>query len=65
MRLWLQLWDAPSGRLLWESTGELTTRTPILRADATVSLDDMARQLWSRMLAKNLLEGMSASGACA
>lgn len=65
LRVWLQLWDAPTGHLLWESTGEITAATPVLRTDSTVSLDDLARQLWSRMLAKDLLEGTKASGTCA
>lgn len=64
LRLWLQIWDAPSGHLLWETTGELTVATPILRQDSTISLDDMAQTLWTRMLKKELFEGVILSGSC-
>src|SRR5258708_37098210 len=30
LRLWLQLWDAQTGRLLWESAGEGASLTPPL-----------------------------------
>src|SRR4030095_11406430 len=42
VRLWLQIWEAPTGHLLWESTGELTTAAPVVRQDTMMSLDEMA-----------------------
>jgi hypothetical protein len=39
MRLWLQLWDAQTGDLLWESTGEVTVAAAVVRQDSTVSLE--------------------------
>ena len=27
LRMWLQLWDAQSGHILWESAGEVTVST--------------------------------------
>jgi hypothetical protein len=55
LHLWLQLWDAQTGHLLAESTGEVTVAAPILSSEATVSLDDIARKLWSRMIKQNVL----------
>jgi len=39
LRLWLQLWDAQTGHLLWESTGEVTVAAAVVRQDSTVSLE--------------------------
>ena len=36
LRLWLQLWDAQTGQIVWESGGEVTVVTPLLRAARTV-----------------------------
>jgi hypothetical protein len=59
LRLWLQLWDAQAGRLLWESTGEATVASEILRRERTVPLDGIARKLWLRMIREGLLERRS------
>jgi hypothetical protein len=64
LRLWLQLWDAQTGHLLAESTGETTAATPILTMDSTVSLDAIAQKLWSRMIKDDLLERTSESWRC-
>jgi hypothetical protein len=68
LRLWLQLWDAQSGRILWESAGETTVATQILATAQTTPLDTIAQSLWLRMLQDNLIarepdrETPSASG---
>jgi hypothetical protein len=63
LRLWLQLWDAQTGHLLWESTGEVTVLEPVFRQDITVSLDAIARALWSRMI-DDLLGATTGSSGC-
>jgi hypothetical protein len=55
LRLWLQLWDAQTGRILWESAGELTAVTALLSAKRTVPLDDLAQKLWLQMIQEDLL----------
>jgi hypothetical protein len=55
LRLWLQLWDTQTGRLLWESAGEARVASELLRPDRTVPLDETAEKLWLRMLREGLL----------
>ena len=50
LRLWVQLWDAHTGRMLWESSGEASVASELLRPGRTVAFDEMARKLWLRML---------------
>jgi hypothetical protein len=58
LRLWLQLWDTETGQMLWESGGEATVTTELLiREQSTVSLNDIAENLWSRMIQNDLLGG--------
>ena len=64
LRLWLQIWEAPTGHLLWERTGELTTSVPVFQQDTTMSLDDMAQKLWALMLEKDLFDGLPLSQSC-
>lgn len=64
LRLWLQVWDTQTGHILSESTGELTVATPVLNQDRTVSLDDLAQQLWSRIIREGLLAGSTGSRPC-
>jgi hypothetical protein len=64
LRLWLQLWDTQTGHILSESTGEVTVAAPILAADSTVSLDDIAQKLWSRIIRDGLLAGSTGSQPC-
>ena len=61
LRLWLQLWDTQSGRMLWESAGETTVATELLREQAAVPLTEVARALWFRMVQNDLLEGETRS----
>ena len=55
LRLWLQLWDAQTGRLLWESAGEARVASELLRPDRTVPFDETAQKLWLRMIREGLL----------
>jgi hypothetical protein len=64
LRLWLQLWDAQTGHLLWESTGEVTVAVPVLTQESTVALDEIARTLWSRMIKNDLLGARGGSSPC-
>ncbi len=57
LRLWLQLWDTQTGRILWESAGELTAATALLSAKRTVPLEKLAQELWLEMIQEDLLEG--------
>jgi hypothetical protein len=58
LRLWLQLWDTETGQMLWESGGEATVTTELLiREQSAVSLNDIAENLWSRMIQNDLLGG--------
>ena len=61
LRLWLQLWDARMGHLVWESTGEITAASELLTAARAVPLDEIAQKLWLRMIQDNLLEGKTES----
>ena len=64
LRLWLQIWEAPTGHLLWERTGELTTSVPVFQQDTTLSLDEMAQKLWTLMLENDLFDGLPLSQSC-
>jgi hypothetical protein len=55
LRLWLQLWDTQTGRLLWESAGEARVASELLRPDRTVPFDETAEKLWLRMPREGLL----------
>jgi hypothetical protein len=61
LRVWLQLWDTQTGNIVWESAGEVTVATKLLRAEQTLALDEIARKLWLRMIQDNLLEGKTGS----
>jgi hypothetical protein len=62
LRLWLQLWDAAAGQILWESSGEITVASELFRPERAVPLDEIAQKLWLRMIQDNLLEEMSKFG---
>lgn len=49
LRLWLQLWDAKTGEILWESAGEITVSTEIVN-EIQVPLNDMGEKLWALMI---------------
>jgi len=55
LRLWLQLWDTQTGRLLWESSGEAKVASELLIPDRTVPFDETAQKLWLRMIREGLL----------
>ena len=61
LRLWLQLWDTRMGQILWQSAGEITLATRLLRPERTVPLDEIARKLWLRMVQDGLLAGKTSS----
>lgn len=61
LRLWLQLWDTRTGQLLWEGSGEVTVAAQLLTQEASVSLEDIAQRLWSRMVDDDLLRGATRS----
>jgi hypothetical protein len=61
LRLWLQLWDTRTGQILWESAGETTVASEILRPERAVSLDEIAQKLWLRMIQDDLLGGSTRS----
>lgn len=50
LRLWLQLWDADSGRMLWESSGEGTASKLRVLSMRAIPLDALAESLWLRMI---------------
>jgi hypothetical protein len=57
LRLWLQLWDAQTGQIVWESGGEVTAVTQLVVTKRTVPLDRIAQKLWFRMIQDGLLGG--------
>ena len=57
LRLWLQLWDTRSGRLVWESAGEIAVASELLSPGRAVPLDAIAQKLWLRMVQDELLAG--------
>jgi len=61
LRVWLQLWDIKMGQILWQSTGEITLATRLLRPERTVPLDEIARKVWLRMIQDGLLGGKTSS----
>src|SRR5262249_38533756 len=63
LRLWLELWDAQTGALLWESAGEITTTSEVLAAGRSVPLDDVAAKLWLAMIKDGLLTSPASPGS--
>jgi len=61
LRAWLQLWDTRTGQILWQSSGESTVATRLLRPERTVPLDEIARKVWLRMIQDGLLAGKTSS----
>jgi hypothetical protein len=57
LRMWLQLWDARTGHILWESAGEVATASEVVRNERIVPVDELAEKLWRRMLQNDLLDG--------
>jgi len=54
LRLWLQLWDAQTGQILWESSGEVTAVTQLINTKKTVPADEIAQKLWLQMIQEGL-----------
>jgi len=50
LRLWLQLWDTHTGRMLWESAGEASVASELIQRGRTVPFDEIAQKLWLRMI---------------
>jgi hypothetical protein len=61
LRLWLQLWNTQTGQMIWESTGETTVSSALLRPERIVPLDEIGQKLWLRMIKDNLLQGKDRS----
>jgi hypothetical protein len=61
LRVWLQLWDARTGHILWESAGDVATASEVVRHDRIVPVEAIAQKLWRRMLQDDLLEGGTGS----
>ena len=57
LRLWLQLWDAQTGRMACESSGEARVTSELLQPERTVPLDETAEKLWLRIIREGLLGG--------
>ena len=57
LRMWLQLWDAQSGHILWESAGEVTVSTVLLSPKQTVPLDEAVQKLLFNLIQDGLLRG--------
>jgi hypothetical protein len=55
LRLWLRLWDAGTGEILWESTAEATVTSELIEDTPTIPVHEIARRLWSRILAEHLI----------
>ena len=55
LRLWLQLWDTHTGRMLCESSAEARVASELLQPDRAVPLDETARKLWLRIIREGLL----------
>ena len=57
LRSWLQLWDAQTGHIVWESAGEITSSTVLLSPKQTVPLEETIQKLLFNMIQDGLLRG--------
>jgi hypothetical protein len=57
LRLWLQLWDAQTGHIVWESAGEITVSTVLLSPKQAVPLEETIQKLLFGMIQDGLLRG--------
>ena len=55
LRLWLQLWDAQTGHIVWELSGEVTVATVFLSPKQTVALEQTAKKLLAQMIQDGLI----------
>jgi hypothetical protein len=49
LRLTVQLWDTRTGKIMWESSGEMTLAGEDVR-EFRIPFEDIAQRLWERML---------------
>jgi hypothetical protein len=61
LRLWLQLWDARTGHLVWEAAGEATVTSQLVDTRRIIPLDEVAEKVWLRMVQDGLLAGRRSS----
>ena len=61
LRLWLQLWDAQTGHIVWESAGEITVSTVLLSPKQAVPLEETIQKLLFSMIQDGLLRGKTES----
>ncbi len=59
LHLWLQLWDAQTGHIVWELSGEVTMATVFLSPKQTVALEQTAKKLLGRMIQDGLIGSKS------
>jgi hypothetical protein len=57
LRLWLQLWDAQTGHIVWESAGEITVSTVLLSLRKAVPLEETIQKLLVNMIQDGLMRG--------
>jgi len=57
LRLWLQLWDAQTRHIVWESAGEITVSTVLLSPARAVPLGETIQKLLFNMIQDGLLRG--------
>ena len=57
LRLWLQLWDAQTDHIVWESAGEVAVATVLLSSKQTVPLEEIFEKLLFHMIQNGLLQG--------
>ena len=57
LRLWLQLWDAQTGHVVWESAGEITVSTVLLSPRQAVPLEETMQKLLFSMIQDGLERG--------
>jgi hypothetical protein len=57
LRLWLQLWNAQTGHIVWESAGEITVSTVLLSLKQAVPLEETIQKLLFNMIQDGLLRG--------
>ncbi len=57
LRLWLQLWDAQTGHMVWEWAGEITVSAVLLSPKQAVPLEETIQKLLFNMIQDGLLRG--------
>jgi hypothetical protein len=57
LRRRLQLWDAQTGHMVWESAGEISMSTVLLSPKRAVPLEETIQRLLFNMIQDRLLRG--------